>query len=422
MFLFLIGGVFFGIIVITGGWEGITILLDLILPQLAGFAFIYLVVMILVIRLKWGQKRWVIFTLILGLLGFTFNILPLTGMPAAVESAEGQFNSIFGENWIEKIDLAQQAKFRTTQYSLWDYYRGIPPAICNVSYDLEYAVKFGNDSLRFDVYSPFEGTGPFPAVLVLHGGGWFLGKKGMGDLTPMNRHIASLGYVVFDIEYGLADISSFPTLPSFTRGIEYNNSYSIPQMIENIGAFTHFLAKNAAIFNVNLSAVFILGKSAGAHLAGCVGLGYNNSPYSALFNQSLSIRGVILYFPPTNMTIMEQNSLKIAQFYKWFINIQDLFDVILEGNSSNYAIYSPISHVDLNSPPVLLFHGKKDKLVPYDESVRLQLAMQDAGRPAILIGMPFCGHGYEMFSSNPYGQITYYYLERFLALTTALNI
>jgi acetyl esterase/lipase len=421
----LISGIILGIIVATGGFAGLSILLDMFLPQLTLVAFIYIIVMVFVIRLKWGQKKWLVFTLFLGLTAFGLNILPLSGVQSTIASADSQFNAVFGDNWNELIPNDLQAKFREAPFNMGEYLNGIPSSACNVSYDIEYAFVNGNDSLRFDVYLPLTGTGPFPTIITIHGGGWVMGNKGTGNLAYVNRYLASQGYTVFDIIYGLGK-GGLAELPekigidiSLGRGtVNYNNSYTIPQMIENIGTFTHYLAAHAQEYKVNLSQVFVLGRSAGAHLAGCVVLGFNDSPYSSVFNHSLTIRGGILYYPPCNLTTMLENSLAIAAPYRSLVDIQTMFDDLLENNLTNYEVYSPRSYVKANAPPLLIFHGSNDKLVPTAESRDLKSALEAEGNTnCILIEMPFMGHAFDMIPGNPYSQITYYYLERFLALT-----
>lgn len=423
----LINGLIIGLIVLTGGFEAISIALNMILPQLAGLAFIFLLFMLLIIRLKWGQKKWLAFTVILGFLAFSFNIAPFFGTQKTISSAENQFATTFGSDWISQIPEDLRSHFRTTPFNFWNYYTGFTPATgCNVTYDIEYKLYNGNDSLRFDLYSPLTGSDPFPTIITIHGGGWTMGDKGAGNLFQMNRYLASQGYVVCDIMYGLAqsDLNELLELQEVIgrQQVNYNNSYTIPQMVANIGDFTHFLAEHAIEYKVNLSSIFVLGRSAGAHLAGCVALGFNNSPFSEVFNHSLSIRGGILFYPPTNMTLMLKNTLQITNLYTRWVNIQQLFDSILEENASKYNEYSPISYVDANSPPILILHGNKDKLVPFTEATNLYGKMQALGRPCILLEMTLQGHAFDMLPGNPYTQITYYYLERFLALTSSYTV
>ncbi len=429
-YIFLISGIILGIIVVTGGFAGISIILDMFLPQFALIAFIYLIVMLLVVRLKWGQKKWLVFTLFLGFIAFGLNIVPLLGVQNAIGSADSQFNATFGNNWNELIPTELEAKFRAAPFNMGEYINGIPSSSCNVSYDIEYAFINGNDSLCFDVYLPLTGNGPFATIITIHGGGWVMGDKGTSNLAHVNRYLASQGYAVFDIIYGLgksdlAEVSEAIGIDNLLgRGsVNYNNSYTIPQMVKNIGTFTHYLAAHAQEYKVNLSQVFVLGRSAGAHLAGCVVLGFDGSPYSSVFNHSLIIRGGILYYPPCNMTTMLFNSLAIAAPYRGLVDIQAMFNNLMEDNATNYWTYSPRSHVKANSPPLLIFHGSNDKLVPIGESRDLKSALEAVGNTdCILIEMPFMGHAFDIIPGNPYSQITYYYLERFLALTLVTMI
>lgn len=414
-------GVLFGVIVVTGGFAAISIVIDMFLPQFMWISFIYLLLMLLVVRLKWNQKKGLVIALILGVTAFSLNMLPLFGVHSTVQSAETQFATTFGPNWNDGIPSDVKAKFRSTPFSLWDSFNGMTPAQCNVTHNIEYRLVNGNDSLRFDVYSPLSGSGPFPAIICIHGGGWTSGNKGVGNSFQMSRHLASQGYVVFDIIYGLRDsgLSNILELQRYLGriSVNYNNSYTIPQMIENIGNFTHYLADHANEYKVNLSSVFIIGRSAGAHLAGCVALGYNNSPYRSVFNQSITVRGSVLFYPPTNMTTMLHNAMLITAPYHHIFNFSELFEELLEYNQSKYNEYSPITYVDADSPPVLILHGTHDRLVPISESQNLRTEMNKAGRDCILIEMAFMGHAFDIIPGNPYSQISFYYIERFLALT-----
>ena len=52
--------------------------------------------------------------------------------------------------------------------------------------------EIDGESLKLDVYVP-KGEGPFPAVVVVHGGAWRFGSK--GQLAMYARDLARRGYV-----------------------------------------------------------------------------------------------------------------------------------------------------------------------------------------------------------------------------------
>src|SRR5271163_598310 len=68
--------------------------------------------------------------------------------------------------------------------------------------DIEYS-RAGGTSLRLDASIP-EGTGPFPAAVIVHGGGWVRGDKKI-DVAPLFKPLSDAGIAWFSINYRLAD-------------------------------------------------------------------------------------------------------------------------------------------------------------------------------------------------------------------------
>ncbi|MCK6685627.1 MAG: alpha/beta hydrolase, partial [Thermoanaerobaculia bacterium] len=73
--------------------------------------------------------------------------------------------------------------------------------------DLEYARAEGV-SLTLDVYVP-SGSGPFPLIVWIHGGGWISGDKALAAQSAQVRQTAR-GYVVASINYRLSGQAKFP--------------------------------------------------------------------------------------------------------------------------------------------------------------------------------------------------------------------
>ena len=70
-------------------------------------------------------------------------------------------------------------------------------------------------------------------------------------------------------------------------------------------------------------------------------------------------------------------------------------------NSTNLTIWkgighdlSPIYHVTSNLPPVLIYHGDADTLVPLDQSERFQAKAREFGRTVELVVHPGGEHGW----------------------------
>src|SRR5262249_55289979 len=81
------------------------------------------------------------------------------------------------------------------------------PADVHYVPDLTYRT-IGTTRLKLDVAYPKKGTGPFPAVVLLHGGGWYLGSRKSN--VPLALKLAREGYVAVSVSYRLSGEAPFP--------------------------------------------------------------------------------------------------------------------------------------------------------------------------------------------------------------------
>src|SRR5579862_9777886 len=72
-------------------------------------------------------------------------------------------------------------------------------------------VEYGNPgghALLLDLHVP-DGAGPFPAAILVHGGGFDAGSKST-NVKPPFEPLAGAGYAWFSIDYRLAPEAKFP--------------------------------------------------------------------------------------------------------------------------------------------------------------------------------------------------------------------
>src|SRR6202035_311701 len=67
--------------------------------------------------------------------------------------------------------------------------------------DVEYG-RAGKSSLRLDAQIP-DGPGPFPAAILVHGGGWVAGDR-TSNVQPLFEPLSDAGFVWFSVSYRLA--------------------------------------------------------------------------------------------------------------------------------------------------------------------------------------------------------------------------
>lgn len=122
-----------------------------------------------------------------------------------------------------------------------------------------------------DVYRP-DTNDKLPLVVFIHGGGWSEGDK--GTHTRKGRFFAEQGFVYATINYRLS--------PRIVH----------PAHVEDVARAVAWLEGNAARFGIDAERIFLVGHSAGAHLAALVA---SQPRYLRAFGTSPSIiDGVVL--------------------------------------------------------------------------------------------------------------------------------
>lgn len=354
-----------------------------------------------IIRIKIIKNVIVVFGLILALI----SALPLATTPLSVQNAEREFDEAYGPNWDSKIPQNIQKSFMGTQFNLLHYYLGIPQRECNIETNIEY---YSDEDiyLMFDVYYPKTTERELPGhnstIIKIHGGGWTEGDKGLANMIPVNKYLASQGYIVFDIQYGLYDTGEDPALPTpdYVRG-----NFSLHDMIFHIGDFTHQLEDNLADeYQASLDSVFIMGGSAGGHLTGVVGMGYNDPYFSGNFSDAIDIKGVIPIYPAND-------AKRIASG-----NRETLIPGTPQTNPLAFEKFTPSNLADQNDSAALIYHGSQDGVVDPQESKDIEIALEGKGVNSIRIEFPFAAHASDFLANCNFAQVWMFYVERFLYL------
>lgn len=95
-----------------------------------------------------------------------------------------------------------------------------------------------------------EGTGPFPVVVLVHGGGWVGGNPSV--LRPLATYLEDNGFMTVNTRYKLAGLDS----PGF------------PEAVDDVACAVRYAAAHPA----SDGSVAVIGHSAGAHLGAVVAL------------------------------------------------------------------------------------------------------------------------------------------------------
>jgi acetyl esterase/lipase len=248
---------------------------------------------------------------------------------------------------------------------------------------IEYGVAYttaGGEKLYLDIAIP-PGDGPFPCVVMLHGGAWQLGSRkefSVGDRDTSGKRgpswieqAAQKGYVAATVSYRLAPKHQFPA------------------MIEDARSAVRFLRASAKKYKIDPEKFAAMGTSAGAHLSLLCGLCDKSAGFDVGDNLDVSgkVQCVIDFFGPADLKLYAASE-GVEDGY-----IVPVFGEKVKTDATLYKKISPVSYVCKDSPPVLMLHGTFDLVVPVTHSELLLKAMKDAGATAELIKVSFAGHG-----------------------------
>ena len=98
-----------------------------------------------------------------------------------------------------------------------------------------------------DLYRPKDTEGQLPVLLNIHGGAWVYGDKKV--YAPYCMYLATQGFAVVNASYRLAPKHTFPA------------------PLEDVGAMVEWVVDHAEEYGLDVSNLFCVGDSAGAHLA-----------------------------------------------------------------------------------------------------------------------------------------------------------
>jgi acetyl esterase/lipase len=200
----------------------------------------------------------------------------------------------------------------------------------------------GGSPLRLDLATPTTGTGPFPAVVCIHGGGWITGDR--KEMAATIDVLARRGYVVIAPDYRLAPTHRFPAC------------------IEDCKAAVRWLRANAGKYHVDPDRIGAMGMSAGGHLACLLGV---TTPADGLegtgdnAGKSSKVQAVVAMSAPTDLTDSALWTPAVLTN-----TLQPLLGGPPKENIDLYRKASPAKYRPTSPPPFMLIHGSADTRVP----------------------------------------------------------
>ncbi len=244
-----------------------------------------------------------------------------------------------------KTTLARLVALWTLAVTMW--------AVQAQSQPQRIAFSESHPQLYLDLFRP-AGESPSgdlkPAVLCLHGGGWMKGDPGKIHATA--AEFASRGFVAVASSYRLTDEATFPA-----------------QLEDVIEALAWMKSDAGATEGIDPDRIFVMGSSAGGHLAVLVGV-HDDVPDELRPTATFGIGAQSDFTAPH---IVSAAYTDRARFYV------PLIGGSYQKNPQGYLAASPLHHLDASDKPVGFLTGALDQ--PTTHATRFR-------REAFRLGVP----------------------------------
>ncbi len=232
-------------------------------------------------------------------------------------------------------------------------------------------VKYGPDKQNtMNVYIPKGASSTTPFILFIHGGAWVSGDK--NDVAIVQLALGKENIASASINYRFA-----------SETVHY------PELMADVNRAVDYIVAHGKDWNVDTNKIAIGGISAGAHMS---------MLYAYAYDMGNHIDAVISLAGPSN--IADYTILDASVKNKLIGGVNSMVGVdYVSGETldQKFADASPINHI--KNIPTLLVHGTGDTVVMYDQSVKMNTALANAGVPHQLLSIPGANH--DLGLANP---------------------
>lgn len=232
---------------------------------------------------------------------------------------------------------------------------------------------------KMDLYLPENSRGSrrFPAVVIIHGGGWFAGDKTARRERNIGTTLARAGYVCASINYRLAAKRE----TKFTQHL----ATVWPGNLHDCKTAVRFLRKFAHRYHIDPRRIGAIGGSAGGHLTAMLGLtgpedGLDpKSPYAEF---SCRVQAIVPMYGAHDLVARSRE--------------KKLWAGMTESERKLCRAASPVTYASKGDPPTLILHGTADSTVPKVQSELLFKALKKAEVPARLVIVKDAPHSFHL--------------------------
>ena len=236
-------------------------------------------------------------------------------------------------------------------------------------------VNYAGDDKAYhtcDIYLPKKEAASYPVVIHIYGSAWFSNSsKGMADLGTIGKALLDAGYAV--------------VCPNHRSSMDAQ----WPAQIHDIRAVIRFVRGEAAKYKFDPSFIATSGFSSGGHLSsiaattsglkqtkvGSVDIDLEGS-VGNYPNESSAVNAACDWSGPVDLTAMDcGDHITMGKDSPEDVLLKSKLDK----EPDKYRSLSAVEYIDKNDPPIIIFHGDKDNVVPNCQGKKFYELLKAAG-------------------------------------------
>jgi alpha-L-fucosidase 2 len=228
--------------------------------------------------------------------------------------------------------------------------------------------------LLMDIHIP-DGPGPFPAAILVHGGGFDGGSKST-NVRPLFAPLTEAGFAWFSIDYRLAPKAHFE------------------QAISDVITAIQYVRSHTYVYHVKMDKIALIGESAGGYLVNYAG---------THLTPAAPVAAVVDFYGPTDYATLallrrdHPERFDMASINRHAADGGGIhyfgFDQLDDASIAKLHSMAPLAGVKKGVPPFLCIHGTADDQVAFEQTPPFCDAIKAAGSKCDIITIEGGGHG-----------------------------